>query len=349
MIQDAVKLLATHNVHAYGSADLIKFERSMTRYYEREFERWQGNTNTPETYGVSSFEGDLVDKATYARSIDHYNRHLGIYRAFLDKEYLAYSMGYYGASDSSDGRISELTLEQAQEHKYRLIARRAGIQDGQNVLDIGCGYGGLAKYLFQNYRSIAVTGINPSTTQSEYIREAAGFDSNRFRLLQRRFDDMSSNSLLPDSFDRILSIGVLEHFSNLDLMFQYQKRLLKPGGKCLHHLIVSADTVPQFLNAEDTLISDYFPGGHIWPYSEPKRHNTHLNFVDSWFINGMNYWKTLDEWHKRFWTAIDRLFPEHLTISEVDSWNKYFVLSKTMFLANHGRSYGVGHYLYEKR
>ena len=103
------------------------------------------------------------------------------------------------------------------------------------------------------------------------------------------------------------------------------------------------------LDAEDTLIADYFPGGHIWPYSEPKRHDTHLKFVDNWFINGMNYWKTLDEWHKRFWASIDRLFPEHLTISEADAWNKYFVLSKTMFLANHGRSYGVGHYLYEKR
>jgi cyclopropane-fatty-acyl-phospholipid synthase len=95
-------------------------------------------------------------------------------------------------------------------------------------------------------------------------------------------------------------------------------------------------------------MADYFPGGHIWPYSELKRHNTHLQLVDSWFNNGMNYWKTLDEWHKRFWRAIDQLYPEFLSVNEVKTWNDYFVLSKSMFYPDHGRSYGVGQYLYEK-
>ena len=349
MTDDAVKLLASHHIHAYGSDELAKFEKRMVQYFEREYARWRGNRNAPEAYGASSFEGDLVDKATYARSIDHYNKDLRIYQAFLDQEYLAYSMAYYGATARSDGGIDELTLEQAQKEKYRLIASRAGIQDGQNILDIGCGYGGLVKYLLQTYSDITVTGINPSTTQSEYVRTATGFDSAHFRLIQRSFDDPSSNSLAHNSFDRIISIGALEHFSNLDLLFQYQRQLLKPGGKCLHHLIVSADTIPRFLNADDTLISEYFPGGHIWPYSEPARHNSHLAFTESWFINGINYWKTLDEWHKRFWAAIDTLYPEHLSIRDVESWNKYFSLSKTMFYPNHGQSYGVGHYLYEKK
>ena len=115
-----------------------------------------------------------------------------------------------------------------------------------------------------------------------------------------------------------------------------------------HHFIVSADTIPQFLKAENTLMANYFPGGHIWPYAELRRHNRHLQFVDNWFINGMNYWKTLDEWHKRFWQAIDTLYPYYLSIDDVESWNRYFVLSKTMFCPDQGKSYGVGHYLFEK-
>ena len=95
-------------------------------------------------------------------------------------------------------------------------------------------------------------------------------------------------------------------------------------------------------------MADYFPGGHIWPYAELKRHNTHLQFIDSWFLNGMNYWMTLDAWHTRFWQAIDHLYPDYLSLDEVQDWNKYFVLSKTMFSPNQGRSYGVGHYLYQK-
>ena len=172
-------------------------------------------------------------------------------------------------------------------------------------------------------------------------------DSSRFTLVPESFEAITGRSSIGRSFDRIISIGVLEHFTNLDLLFASLGRLLKPGGKSLHHLIVSADTLPHLLKAEDTLIAKYFPGGHVWPYPEMTRHTTHLDFVNSWFVNGRNYRKTLDEWHRRFWSEIDRLFPSYLSVSEVESWNNFFALSKAMFGADNGRSYGVGHYLYE--
>jgi cyclopropane-fatty-acyl-phospholipid synthase len=71
-------------------------------------------------------------------------------------------------------------------------------------------------------------------------------------------------------------------------------------------------------------------------------------FVNSWFINGMNYWKTLDEWHRRFWEGIEQLYPACLSIEEVEDWNKYFTLCKAMFKPNNGRSYGNGQFLYIK-
>lgn len=348
MANDVIQLLTSHNIHCYGSTDLLKFEKQMTRYFEREYERWRGNNNSPETYGVSSFKGSIVDKGTYSQSIDHYNKNLKIYLAFLDKEYLAYSMAYYGMPENPAETIKQITLEQAQRDKYRLIVRRADIKDGQNILDIGCGFGGFIKYLFEVFPNITITGLNPSSTQTEYIRNVLNFDNSRFNLIQQHFSEEDHSVIPHNAFDRVISIGAFEHFSNFDLLFKYQNKILKPGGKCFHHLIVSADTIPQFLNAEHTLMADYFPGGHIWPYSEPKRHDTHLQYIDSWFVNGMNYWMTLDEWHKRFWQAIDRLFPDYLSIDEVDTWNKYFVLSKTMFCPNNGKSYGVGHYLFEK-
>lgn len=348
MANDVIRLLKSHDIHCYGSAELLKFENHMTRYFEREYKRWRGNKNLPETYGTSSFEGDIVNKYTHLKSIDHYNKDLKIYQMFLDKEYLAYSMAYYGATDNLTDNIYNISLEQAQREKYKLIIRRADIRDGQHILDIGCGFGGFIKYLFEEFPNITVTGINPSTTQTEYIQNTLNLDNSRFNLIQQYFGDTSHNSIPRNAYDRIISIGALEHFSNLDLLFKYQKNLLKPGGKCLHHLIVSVDTIPIFLSAENTLMADYFPGGHIWPYSELKRHKTHLKFLDSWFVNGMNYWITLDEWHKRFWHTMDQLFPDHLSIDNVDEWNKYFVLSKSMFYPNQGSSYGVGHYLYEK-
>ena len=353
MTSDVIQLLASNNIHCYRSTELLKFEEHMTLYFEREYQRWHGNNNPPEQYGTSSFEGNIANKDTYIDSIDHYNKKLRIYQAFLDPEYMCYTMGYFGATNQSPKIDNEITLTRAQINKFDLIIERAEIRDGQNILELGSGFGGFAQYLLSKFPNIRLTAINPSRIQTSYLKDTllagdAPFSPHCVRLIEKYFDDISSDDLKENDFDRVVSIGVLEAVTNLDKLFKLTSRVLKPGGKTLHHFIVSVDTIPRFLNAGNTLMANYFPGGHIWPYSELKRHNTHLQFAASWFVNGMNYWKTLDEWHKRFWQEIDRIFPDYLSIDEVQDWNKYFVLCKTMFKPNKGRSYGVGHYLYIK-
>jgi cyclopropane-fatty-acyl-phospholipid synthase len=343
-----IKQLASHDIHQYGSAELLKFEKQLERYFEREYERWRGNKELPESYGVSSFEGKHAKKEENAEYIDPYNKEFKIYRAFLDKEFMAYTMAYYGVTENSIAIDNSTSLKHAQVEKYKLIIERADIKDGQHILDLGCGFGGFVKYLLMTFPNVTVTGINPSTVQTNYIRDVLINDS-RFNLIPQYIGDISEDMIPYNSYDRVVSIGALEHFTNFKLLFKYLEKILKPGGKCFHHIIVSKDTIPNFLKEENTLMADYFPGGHIWPYSELKRHNTYLNFTDSWFVNGLNYWKTLDEWHKRFWNSIDNLYPELLTIDEVKDWNKYFSLCKTMFSPDKGMSYGNGQYLYEKR
>jgi len=340
--------LATHDIHSYGSDALIKFESQMQRYFKREYDRWRGNKEPPESYGASSFEGSMTDTETHDESVEHYNKEFKLYQAFLDDEYMAYTMAYYGATDEDHEIDPTLSLNQAQQKKYKLLVDRAQIVDGQNILDLGCGFGGFAKYLLDRFPDITVTGINPSSRQSRYITDTLQLDSNRFNLVQKYIADVNDADLPPGSFNRIVSIGALEHFANFDLLFELLEKLLVPGGKCLHHLIVSLDTIPQFISAESTMMADYFPGGHIWPYAELQRHVRHLQLEDSWFVNGKNYWKTLDEWHRRFWSSIDKLHPDVLSVEQVDHWNKYFSLCKAMFIADDGMSYGNGQYLYVK-
>lgn len=348
MTDNKIKQLAAENIHCYGSDQLLKFEKQMARYFEREYKRWNGNNEPPESYGVSSFEGELAKKGTHSETIDHYNKEFTIYQSFLDKMNMAYTMANYGATDISPNFHDNISLEHAQTEKYKLIVKRAEIKDGHKILDLGCGFGGFMKYLLKTFPNVTVTGINPSTVQSKYVRDSLNKYKSRYNLINKYIGETNNEEILENTYDRVVSIGALEHFSNFDLLFLELKKILKPGGKCLHHIIVSVDTVPQFLNAERTLMSDYFPGGHIWPYSELQRHNKHLKFTNSWFINGLNYWKTLDEWHKRYWDSIDQLYPEIISSSEVDHWNKYFSLCKAMFFPNQGKSYGNAHYLYEK-
>jgi len=348
MTNNIIKQLAEHDIYGYGSSELLKFENHMARYFEREYERWRGNANKPEDYGVSSFKGDTEKKETHAEYIGPYNKDLNVYKTFLDKEYMSYSMAYYGVTEYPNEIDKNMSLEQAQIEKFKLIIGRADIRNGHNVLDLGCGFGGFSKYLLQTFPDISVTGVNPSIVQTQYTRTMLQNYNLRFNLVQKHIGDLSNTDIPHGSFDRVVSIGALEHFSNFDSLFKYLRKILKPGGKCFHHVIVSVGTIPQILNAENTLMSSYFPGGHIWPYDELKRHTKHLEYMDSWYINGMNYWKTLDEWHKRFWERIGNIYPEYLSIDDVDYWNKYFTLCKAMFSPDCGRSYGNGQYLYFK-
>ncbi len=343
---------ALDGIFPYASPELIKFEKQMEKYFSREYQRWQGNTGLPEDHGLNSFQGDIANKDTHDVSVSHYDEEYHVYRAFLDPRYMAYTMGYFNATEESP-EIADISLEEAQINKYKLLVERADIQDGQLVLDLGCGFGGLSKYLLQTFPNLKVVGINPSQIQTDHIRNVLiasdkDFDASRFTLIQDFFDEIKAGVLEDDCFDRVVSVGLLEHITNIDLFQQKISRVLKPGGKCLHHCIVSYDMIPAFLNSEDSLMGQYYPGAHIWPYKEPERHNTHLRFVKSWFLNGMNYWKTLDEWHKAFWQKLDQLYPAYLTAAEVDNWNKYFSLCKTMFCPHNGSRYGNGHYLYVK-
>jgi len=352
MNNNSIDQLASHDIHCYGSAEILKFEKHMARYFEREYEQWQGNKKSTEDYGLNSFKGEISKKETRSISVSHYDEEYQVYRAFLDKVYMAYTMGYYGVTEDSP-EINKISLENAQENKYKLLIERADIKDGQTVLDLGCGFGGLSRYLLKIFPNLVVTGINPSDVQTKHIRDELinkdkSFDESRFTLMQEFFDDVAADTIENNYFDRVISVGLLEHISNIDLLQKNISRLLKQGGKCLHHCIVSFDTIPSLLNSEDSYMGHYYPGAHIWPYNEPQRHNTHLKFIDSWFVNGMNYWKTLDEWHKQFWESLGQLYPEYLTIDEVEDWNKYFILCKAMFSPNGGKSYGNGQFLYNK-
>lgn len=349
---DIIKQLAERDIHSYGSEELLKFETHMARYFEREYERWRDNKQTPESYGLSSFDGDISKKATRDVSVSHYDEEYKVYKAFLDKKYMAYTMGYYGATKESP-IAKKISLEEAQESKYRLLIERADISDGQTILDLGCGYGGLSKYLLKTFSGLNIVAINPSNVQTRHIKKElidkwSNFDDSSFRLIQAFFDDVAEDELMDGYFDRVISVGLLEHVTNIDLLQKRVSRILKKGGKCIHHCIVSSDTLPQYLNSEDSHMGHYYPGAHIWPFSEPGRHDTHLKFINSWFVNGVNYWKTLDEWHKKFWGEIENLYPEYLSIDDVDNWNKYFSLCKSMFCPNRGNSYGNGQFLYEK-
>lgn len=216
----------------------------------------------------------------------HYDLSDELFDLFLDQD-RQYSCAYF--RDPSD------TLEQAQEQKMRHIAAKLLLKPGQKVLDIGCGWGGLALYLARQ-ADIEVTGLTLSVEQlsvaQRRAKEAGLSDRVTFKLLDYRLE--------PGQYDRIVSVGMFEHVGNLHYAEYFTKvrDLLVDDGVAMVHTIGSAD-VPSPVAA---WVRKYiFPGGYLPSFSEIA---PHLERLGIWLTDfeslRTHYAETLKAWNERF-------------------------------------------------
>lgn len=213
----------------------------------------------------------------------HYDLGNDFYAAMLDPR-MTYTCGYW--KEAGD-------LAQAQEAKLDLICRKLGLRPGMRVLDIGCGWGGLAQFMAQHY-GVRVVGVTISAEQQKMAQQrCAGLD---VEILLQDYRD------LRDQFDRIVSVGMFEHVGpkNYATYFDVVDRNLKPDGLFLLHTIGSRQTD----NNVDPWINRYiFPNGclpsvrHIATASE-----SHF-VMEDWHNFGADYDRTLMAWYGRFLAA----------------------------------------------
>ncbi|MBV9965564.1 MAG: class I SAM-dependent methyltransferase [Alphaproteobacteria bacterium] len=161
----------------------------------------------------------------------HYDVSNEFYRLWLDR-HMVYSCAYFktGAED----------LDTAQEQKLDHLCRKLRLQPGERLLDIGCGWGGLACWAAARYGVTAV-GVTLSELQVEEARRrvADAALADRVEIRCQDYRDVSDTG----GFDKIVSVGMYEHvgIANLPLYFQTIARLLKPGGMALNHGITAGD------------------------------------------------------------------------------------------------------------
>ena len=216
----------------------------------------------------------------------HYDLSKRLYELFLDKD-LQYSCAYFKSPQD--------TLEQAQENKKEHIAAKLHLKKGQKVLDIGCGWGGLALYLAR-HADVEVLGVTLSTEQLDVARARAKdmkLDHRvRFELMDYR--DVSG------SFDRIVSVGMFEHVGagHYDEFFAKVKELLTDDGIALLHSIGHMSPP----GTTSPWIRKYiFPGGYSPALSETFA-ATERNYlwVSDVEILRLHYAETLKAWRERF-------------------------------------------------
>ena len=253
-------------------------------------------------------------KSGSARNIAyHYDLGNEFYAAWLDST-MTYSSAVYD-SENDD-------LSTAQTNKYRNLAELADIQPGDHVLEIGCGWGGFAKYAIEE-RGARVTGITISKEQHDFatqrLADAGLADRAEVRLVDYRD--------LQGRFDKIVSIEMFEAVGQAywGTYFSAVSSLLKDGGRAaLQSITIEENAFEEYRRDPDFIQRYIFPGGMLpsMPRLEQPVADAGLKLVEANGF-GLHYARTLAEWRERFQAAWPRLATEKFDMRFKRMWELY--------------------------
>jgi cyclopropane-fatty-acyl-phospholipid synthase len=250
----------------------------------------------------------------------HYDLDNALFRSMLD-ERMVYSCGYWQHASS---------LDEAQEAKLDMVCRKLDLKPGMKVLDIGCGWGGFAKYAAQKYNA-EVIGITVSVEQLRVAMTVCEGLPVNLRLLDYRD--------VKEKFDRIVSIGMFEHVGpkNYKTFMRTVRENLYDDGLFLLHTIGGNATA----HTPDPWIAKYiFPNGLIPSARQIAKASEGLFVIEDWHNFSAFYDKTLMEWFQNFehhWAVLDRKYDARF----FRMWKYYLLACAGSFRARHNQLWQI--------
>lgn len=242
------------------------------------------------------------------------------------------------------------TLEQAQIDMVQDAIDKLQIEDGDEILDLGCGFGSASHYILAKFPNCKITALNLSREHCDYMRQKAQepdsyFHSDRFTVCEQ--DVNKAN--FEQKFDKVVAIGLFEHIGNFADGLKKIDSFLKPQGKVFFHLISSK--IPHTIMI--LYLEKYiFPKARGWSYHNIPPINSNFKLENKWFHNGTNYAKTLQAWLDNFDQNQDYLKTLDYGMNYAKFrriWRLYLIMCIAIFRACNGEILGNTQFVLTKQ
>ncbi|UXT57650.1 class I SAM-dependent methyltransferase [Agrobacterium fabrum] len=242
------------------------------------------------------------------------------------------------------------TLDAAETTALSETVAHAGLLDGMDILELGCGWGSLSLYMAGRFPNARITSVSNSASQRDYIIG---------RARERGFSNLSvvtvdmNDFTTANRFDRVVSVEMFEHMSNWQSLFERVRSWLQPEGRFFLHVFNHRDRSYRFdhNNPADWIAQHFFTGGIMPAFDLPHRFGEIFTVEQDWRWSGLHYRRTVLDWLANFDREIDRIRPILKRVYGNDArlwerrWRLFFLATAGLFGHQGGEVWGVGHYL----
>jgi cyclopropane-fatty-acyl-phospholipid synthase len=274
-----------------------------------------------------------------AANAQHYDLPAEFFRLILGPR-RKYSCCLY---PSEDAKLAEAEL-----HALEETAAHADLEDGQRILELGCGWGSLTLFMAERYPNAAITAVSNSASQRAHIAgEAQARGLGNVEVVTADMNDFE-----PDArFDRVVSVEMFEHMANWRALLSRVRSWLEPDGRLFVHVFTHGSRPYRFEHDKDDWIAQHFFTGGVMPSHGLIRQFEDLLTVEAdWRWSGRHYERTALDWLARFDANVERINPLLADVYGADAvlwrrrWRLFFLATAGLFGHGGGTVWGVSHY-----
>jgi len=278
--------------------------------------------------------------ATAVANTQHYEIPSKFFELTLGKR-RKYSCGYYEHLGT--------TLDEAEEAALALTVKHAGIVDGHNILELGCGWGSLTLWMAKKYPASRITAVSNSRSQRDYIIwQATLLGLDNIDVITADMNDFVAQG----RFDRVVSVEMFEHIANWRQLIEKVTHWLKPDGRFFMHVFSHKAAPYRFDHNDksDWIAQHFFSGGVMPSHNLIHQFSDLINVEEEWGWTGDHYERTARDWLRNFDSNSDEIDRILASVYGSDAglwkrrWRLFFLATMGLFGHDGGHEWGVSHY-----